>query len=291
MDRRTFLAASSSLALSPWLSSKGSGSVSSLCTSSAADTRSLLQHYCTNESLRYDLRTPFAVDGYVYATDGRSAIRIRDADWEPPSKDRFIPSSMEYLFREGHDAIEPDWWFDFQLASLDQLETDGSIEYIGTCPLCTRRSIEQAPIESECELCQSKPYHGPDLQRVGVCLIRYVDAVRISRIPGIQICTRHQRYFGPEDCFEERTYTPISFRGSNHVEGLIQPVPFPREVIERAKARNKPASIPTLPAFDWKDPESDPSDSYSQDSDFPEDEFGDFQFDFKNETEVNGGPF
>jgi hypothetical protein len=100
---------------------------------------------------------------------------------------------------------------------------------------------------------------------------------------------------------EARTYTPIAFRGHNNIEGLVQPVPFPDEVIQRAKARNKPPSIPSLPPFFSDSPKSEASiderlerdfaENYDDDFDFIEVEFTDDPFDGKLASDFYGGSF
>ena len=224
MYRRTFLATTSSLALSPLFNPSGSKS----------NERSLLWDFCTNEEMRFNLGEPFVVNGHIYATDGRSAIRMLKGDLDVECQDSRTRLRMDNLFLECQGALEDQFWFDFKLTTIDQLETDGSANYVGFCPLCTRRSFESGSVEKYCDLCHLKPYRGGDLQRIDRCLIRYRDAVRIAKISGIQVSVKQQRHYGPGTVGELYS-TPVIFRGNNNIDGVIQPIPIPVPCIEPPK--------------------------------------------------------
>lgn len=245
MQRRKFLLASSSIVVAPLLK----------LTSEESSERSLLLDFCSNTELRYNLKTPFVVNGYIYATDGCAAIRMLKGDFDIECNDNRTRLGMEGMFLESMGALEDQFWFDFKLATFDQLETDGSANYVGDCPLCTYRSFQLGSVEKHCDLCNLKPYRGGDLQRIDRCLIRYRDALRISKIPGIKVSVRQQRHSGP-GTVRQLYSTPVIFRGDNNIDGVIGAVPIPVPYVQpvtiryESKASAEPAFSSDFGDFD-----------------------------------------
>jgi hypothetical protein len=108
----------------------------------------VFREVCDRESVRYDLEKPFTQGDYLYATDGRIAVRQRldlldpeRREWHHPGMRRIpnVQPLFDKLDRHGRVDVELDPGINLQCPACQHCNPDGLWQWpftIGSCEHC-----------------------------------------------------------------------------------------------------------------------------------------------------------
>jgi hypothetical protein len=158
------------------------------------------------EAVRFDLSRPFVVEEYVYATNGRIAVRMPvPAGWAIPDPER-VPRSVADMFRHGRWREEPTQFppVEGTCKICEGSKVQGEI----VCPYC--RAESPGPYEAgfcgECWQLEGKLPAGPCYECGGTGLHDHHG--RIEVVPGYYLA---RDYVALLHEFEMTTYLPVEF--------------------------------------------------------------------------------
>ena len=191
-------------------------------------------HY---ESRRWDLRRPYVVGDYSYASDGRIMARISTSEAEHDDELIQIPP----VEKAWSNLFQPDSFKPFRLADIDELQP--AERHFGICPMCLNRRVSLGnnyPIsttpaselpdydpddntirDKSCELCHGKEYTAHCYQQIGESQICFRFAKILAEIPGCEVsCGPVVTNFRTVDI-----PTPVTlFRSEIGIAGIVMPV-------------------------------------------------------------------
>lgn len=183
-----------------------------------------LKPFCSSSAIRYDLGDPICQDGYVYATNGVIAARVKQDGLEAFQKSK--PDFGE-VFKQFKGPFKPasitvpdcEICKNERVVMVDSCEWckgSGIVSHDCDCEYCDRHNDrcdkcngkgKVEPEEQPCECCSSEKAIDFDGYRIGVAT-----AQLLSVLPGLQVSS-HRGV----------SLTPISFTSSNGIEGLFMP--------------------------------------------------------------------